>query len=305
MGDLSWIWIPIVLVAAAAQTIRNAAQKNLIKSAGTLAATSVRFIYGLPFAVIALALVGGFSDDPWPRPNGTFLAWVSFAAVAQLAATALLLAAMQQRSFIVALAYSKTEVLQVAMFSALLLDERVSGASTAAIIIASLGVIILSVKRGVAGAGLLGGWLSAAALLGVASGTGFGISAVGYRGAALALGSMPPWLAGAYTLVWAQAIQSVLIGGYLAWREPEALRQVTRAWRVSLLAGFTGALASFGWFTAFAMRNAADVRTLALVEVLYGYAVSRRLFKEKTTTQETLGIVLLVIGIIIISVQVA
>ena len=303
MGDLSWIWIPIVLVAAAAQTVRNAAQKNLTKTAGTLAATSVRFIYGLPFAVIALALIVGFSAGQWPQANATFIAWVAFGAVAQLAATALLLAAMQQRSFIVALAYSKTEVLQIALFSALLLGERVGGASAAAIIIASLGVIMLSVKRGVVGDGLLGGWLSPAALLGVASGAGFGISAVGYRGAALALGPMPPWLAGAYTLVWAQAIQSVLIGGYLAWREPEALRQVTRAWRVSLLAGFAGALASFGWFTAFAMRNAADVRTLALVEVLYGYAVSRRLFKEKTTAQETLGIALLVIGIIIISAQ--
>ena len=303
MGDLTWIWIPIVLVAAAAQTVRNAAQKNLTKTAGTLAATSVRFIYGLPFAAIALALIGGLSDSPWPKVNGPFLAWVLFGALAQLAATALLLAAMQQRTFIVAVAYAKTEVLQVALFSILLLGERISGTSAAAIIIASIGVILLSVKRGVVGDGLFGGWLSAAAILGIASGAGFGISAVAYRGSALALGPMPPWLAGAYTLVWAQAIQSALMLGYLASREPGALRVVTRAWRVSLLAGFAGALASFGWFTAFAMRNAADVRTLALVEVLYGYAVSRILFKEKTSARETFGIVLLVIGIVIISTQ--
>jgi drug/metabolite transporter (DMT)-like permease len=303
MGDFSWIWIPIVLAAAAAQTVRNAAQKNLTQSAGTLAATSVRFIYGLPFAAIALALIGGLSTNPWPQANATFLAWVSFGAVAQLAATAFLLAAMQQRTFIVAVAYSKTEVLQVALFSALLLGERVSGTSAAAIVVASLGVIFLSVKRGAVSEGLFGGWLSTVALLGIASGAGFGISAVGYRGAALALGPMPPWLAGAYTLVWAQAIQSISMIVYLVSRDPEALRAVTRAWRVSLLAGFTGALASFGWFTAFAMRNAADVRTLALVEVLYGYAVSRRLFKEKTSAQETFGIVLLIIGIIMISSQ--
>ena len=76
-----------------------------------------------------------------------------------------------------------------------------------------------------------------------------------------------------------------------------------REWRKSLLAGFAGALASFGWFTAFAMRNAADVRTLALVEVLYGYAVSWRIFKEKISRKETLGIVLLVAGIALISAQ--
>ena len=292
-----------MLVAAAAQTVRNAAQKNLTKTAGTLAATSVRFIFGLPFALIALALIAGTSTFPWPQANGTFVAWVAFGAVAQLIATALLLAAMQQRSFIVAVAYSKTEVLQIALYSVLMLGERVSGAAVIAILIATVGVLLLSVKRGVAGEGFLGGWLSTVALLGIASGAGFGVSAVGYRGAALALGPMPPWYAGAYTLVWAQAIQSVLIAVYLVWREPGALSNVARTWRVSLLAGFAGALASFGWFTAFAMRSAADVRTLAMVEVLYGYAVSRRLFKEKISAQETIGIVLLVIGIVIISAQ--
>jgi drug/metabolite transporter (DMT)-like permease len=139
--------------------------------------------------------------------------------------------------------------------------------------------------------------------LGIGSGAGFAISAVGYRAAALSLGPLPPWVAGAYGLVWAQVIQSLLIGGYLAWRQPQAFAHIAREWRVSLLAGFAGAFASFGWFTAFALRNAADVRTLALVEVLYGYAVSRRFFKEKITRRETIGIALLVAGIAAISAQ--
>ena len=301
MSYPSWLWIPIVFAAAAAQTVRNAAQKNLTKTAGTLAATSVRFIYGLPFAIAALIVCATLPGATLPQPNLTFAAWTFLGAVGQLAATALLLAGMQQRSFIVAVAYSKTEVLQVAMFSALLLSEKVSASSMLAIAIASTGVILLSFKRGAAASGLFGGWLSSSAWLGLASGAGFAISAVGYRGGALALGPMSPWLAGAYTLVWAQAIQSILIGGYLAWRQPEALKKIAQEWRISLLAGCAGALASFGWFTAFAMRNAADVRTLALVEVLYGYIVSRQIFREKMTRQETVGIALLVIGIIIIA----
>ena len=298
-----WLWIPIVFAAAAAQTVRNAAQKNLIRTAGTLAATSVRFIYGLPFALAALSVCVALPGATLSQPNATFLVWTLLGALGQLAATALLLAGMQQRSFIVAVAYSKTEVLQVAIFSALLLGERVGGASVLAIAIASSGVMLLSFKRGAAGSGFLNGWLSPSALLGVASGAGFAISAVGYRGGALALGPMSPWLAGAYTLVWAQAIQSVLIGGYLARRQPGALKKIAQEWRISLMAGCAGALASFGWFTAFAMRNAADVRTLALVEVLYGYVVSRQIFREKMTVQETTGIVLLAIGILVISVQ--
>jgi uncharacterized membrane protein len=161
----------------------------------------------------------------------------------------------------------------------------------------------LSVKFNAVKNGLLNTWLSSTAWLGLASGAGFAISAVGYRGGALALGVHSPWLAGAYTLVWAQAIQSVLIGAYLAWKQPEALRIIAREWRVSLMAGCAGALASFGWFTAFAMRNAADVRTLALVEVLYGYFVSQKIFREKMTAQETFGIALLIVGILIISAQ--
>jgi uncharacterized membrane protein len=210
---------------------------------------------------------------------------------------------MQQRSFIVAVAYSKTEVLQVALFSSLLLHEHVSALSGLAIVLASIGVLMLSVTRGAARAGLFNGWLSSTALLGIGSGAGFAVSAVGYRAAALTLSPLPAWLAGAYGLVWAQVIQCVLIGGYLAWRQPQAFVHITRAWRVSLLAGFAGALASFGWFTAFALRNAADVRTLALVEVLYGYAVSRRFFNEHVTRRETIGIGLLIIGIIAISAQ--
>ena len=70
-----------------------------------------------------------------------------------------------------------------------------------------------------------------------------------------------------------------------------------------MLAGAFGALASFGWFTAFALRNAADVRTLALVEVLYGYGVSRRFFGERVSRREAVGIGLLVLGIAVISAQ--
>jgi drug/metabolite transporter (DMT)-like permease len=297
----AWLWIPIVFVAAAAQTIRNAAQKNLTKTAGTIAATSVRFIYGLPFAIVLLALCALFSDAKFPQPNASFVAWTTLGAIGQLAATALLLAGMQQRSFIVAVAYSKTEVLQVAMFSALLLSERVGASSALAIVVASAGVLMLSIKPSVVAA--QSGWLSSSALMGVASGAGFALSAVGYRGGALTLGPISPWLAGAYTLVWAQAIQSVLIGSYLAWRQPQALKIIAREWRTSLTAGCAGALASFGWFTAFAMHNAADVRTLAMVEVLYGYVVSWKIFKEKISAQETAGMALLVIGIIIISMR--
>ena len=124
---------------------------------------------------------------------------------------------------------------------------------------------------------------------------------MGYRGAALALDTALPWVAAIYSLVWAQAIQSVLLGGYLMVRDRTGLRKVMVQWRVSTLAGLMGALASFGWLTAFAMRSAVDVRVVGLVEVFFSYALSRRYFKEQVTRREIAGILLTLAAIIVIS----
>jgi drug/metabolite transporter (DMT)-like permease len=298
----AWIWIPIVLAAAGAQTVRNAAQRSLIKSAGTLPATFVRFVYGLPFAVIGLAAVSVISPVGAPTPTAVFVAWVALGAMAQLVATAFLLAAMAQRSFIVAVAYSKTELLQIVFYSIVLLGEPASPAALFAVILATVGVLLLSIEPAAARrGGASARWWSPAAALGLACGASFALSAVGYRGAALALPDQPPWVAGPYALVFAQLMQSAVLGAWLAARDRPGLRQVMIEWRVSTLAGFMGALASTGWLVAFAMRNAADVRTVGLAEVIYGYAVSRRFFKEAVSGRELAGIVLIALGILVVS----
>ena len=290
-----------MLTAAAAQTVRNAAQRNLTATAGTLPATFVRFFYGLPFAAIGWWVALKVSALAIPGSTPVFLAWDALGAIAQLVATAFLLAAMEQRSFIVAVAYSKTELLQIALYGAVLLGDPVRASTMVAIVIATLGVLLLSVKASGERGAAVRSWFSPAAALGLASGASFALSAVGFRGAALTLGGGPPWIAGLHCLIWAQAIQSATLGLYLAARGRAGLRQVIVQWRISTLAGFMGALASSLWLTAFAMRNAADVRTVGLVEVLYGYAVSRRLFREPVSGRELTGIGLVAAGILVIS----
>ena len=301
MSYAGWIWIPIVLAAAGAQTVRNAAQRSLVDSAGTLAATLVRFLYGLPFTLAALPIALAASGVPLPPVTAPFLAWVALGAIAQLAATAFLIGAMETRSFVVAVAYSKTEILQIGVFSVALLAEPLTLAVVAAIALASAGVVLLSVKPGAMRGAGPGSWFSPSAALGLASGACFALSAVGYRGAAVALAHPLPWIAGIYALAWAQALQTVLLGGYLAARDRARLAKVIVEWRVSLLAGAAGALASMGWLTAFAMRSAVDVRIVGLVEVLYSYLVSRRFFAERVSGRETLGIALVVAGIVLVS----
>nr|WP_279343693.1 DMT family transporter [Variovorax terrae] len=295
----AWAWIPIVIWAAFAQTVRNAAQRSLTAEVGTLAATLVRFLYGLPFAALWVAALYLAAGAPvLPAFSAPYFAWVLLGAVAQLAATAFLLAAMKERNFVVAVTYSKTEVLQVALFATLFLHELPGWLSALAMGVATLGVLLLSLpKAAPAGAGSAG-WVSRAAGYGLASGAGFALSAVGYRGAALALDSGSPLFTGAWGVLWAQAIQSALLGGYLAWRQPQALGAIARSWRLSTLAGMMGALASIGWFTAFSLRPATDVRTLGLVEVLFSYLVSRRIFHEKLSRAERAGLLLVTAGVL-------
>jgi drug/metabolite transporter (DMT)-like permease len=299
----AWIWIPIVLAAAGAQTVRNAAQRSLTQSAGTLPATFVRFVYGLPFALVGLGIALTASGVAMPHPSLAFFAWVALGGMAQLVATAFLLAAMAQRSFVVAVAYSKTELLQIVVYSIVLLHEPATLAVVGAVGLATLGVLLLSLRAGALRGERTGdaSWWSPAVLLGLACGASFALSAVGYRAAALELGEVPPWVAGPYALVFAQALQSATLGGWLALRDRPGLHKVLVEWRVSTLAGAMGALASTGWLIAFAMRNAADVRTVGLAEVIYTYAVSRAIFKEAVTGRELAGIACIAIGIVIVS----
>lgn len=293
-------WIPIVLAAALAQTARNAAQRSLVAQAGTLGATLARFLYGLPFAaawVLVLHAMPVTAAAIPPFHTGYF-GWLALGAAGQLAATAFLLAAMKQRNFVIGVAYSKTDALQVAVFATLFLHELPGWVTLLAMGLATAGVVLLSWPRAATPApDGVRAWAGLAALYGLASGAGFALSAVGYRGAALQMPGVSPWLVGGWGVLWAQALQTLVLGGWLVLRNPAALRAMAAAWRASVLAGGMGALASVGWFTAFALTSAANVRTLGMVEVVFSYLVSHRLLREKLTGAERAGLLLVLVGV--------
>jgi hypothetical protein len=83
---------------------------------GCCPATFIRFFYGLPFAAAALAAIAA-AGGALPAASLGFVAWVALGAVAQVVATAFFVAAMAQRSFVVAVVFSKTEVLQIGVYS--------------------------------------------------------------------------------------------------------------------------------------------------------------------------------------------
>jgi drug/metabolite transporter (DMT)-like permease len=239
-----------------------------------------------------------------PGVNWAFAGWVIEGGLCQIAATALLLRVMAARNFAIGVAYSKTELVQVAVFGAVFLADPVTAATIIAVALATAGVLLLSPGAGEQGRlrGMLEGWTSQTALLGIASGAGFAIAAVGYRGAALELGEDVDYVAAAaYTLAWAMAIQVCVLGGWLVVRNANVIVQLLRSWRQSVAAGFMGAAASVGWFTAFAIEPAAHVRTLGLVELVFSLAIARRLFRESLSAVELAGVGLLAVALVIVT----
>ena len=293
MIAFSWLWAIFTIVAAFFQTLRNAMQRELTTSLGTVGATHVRFLFGFPFALIFLAGLALGTDVPLPRPGLTFWPWVIDGAFAQVAATALMLVAMGERSFVVTIAYIKTEPIQVAIFGLIFLGDAVTWPMMTAIVVATAGVIVMSAR-----AGMIGGLRPT--LIGLASGGMFALSAIGYRGAILSLHLQNFVMAATFTLVIGLAMQAIVLSLYLWLRSPAVLTAIMHSWKPSLFAGFMGALASQFWFLAFALATAASVRTLALIEVLFAQLVARFAFGQKTTAREAIGMVLVVAGVVLL-----
>jgi drug/metabolite transporter (DMT)-like permease len=292
--DLQLLWIPATLAAAAAQTARNATQRRLTETLGTVGATHVRFLYALPFAAMFLGALIAVTGKPPPAPNGAFLVFVAVGGGTQILGTALMLAAMRERAFSVVTAYIKTEPVQVAVFGLAVLGDPLTPLTLLAIIVATTGVIVMSFKQGLAEltrAGLR------PVVLGILAGACFGLAAIGFRGAILSLASGSFVMRATATLAWGLGLQTALLLAWLVAFDRAALVGSLGAWRASLTAGSLGALASQFWFIGFSLTAAANVRTLALVEVLMAQAVSHRLLSQATTRRELWGMALIVGGV--------
>lgn len=291
---LDHAWIPITIAAALMQCLRTAVQKKLTLNLNANANTLARYLYGLPFALMYLAAVLVFTGDAWPTLTRAFILNCIVGGSAQIAATALLIMAFTARSYAVGTALSKTEAIQAALFAAIILGEHISIGGVVALVISAAGVMAMSAPGAT--------WslqFDRAAVYGLGAGTLFGITAVGIRGANLALGGSFITSA-AVTLGIMVAMQAVVLGGYVAWREPIQFRALLRAWRPSLAVGLLSALGSVGWFTGMALEKAAYVRTLGQVELVFTVLASRFYFRETLRPREIGGMILIVAGIIIL-----
>jgi drug/metabolite transporter (DMT)-like permease len=256
-------WVVATLIAAAAQTARNAAQ-----ALGT--------------------------GEGLPALTGPSLGYAALGAIAQIAATALMLVTMKSRSFAITTAWIKTEPVLVAILATLLIGDPLTWAKFLAIGIATLGVVILSTKAETT-RGMLRDWGPAAT--GLLAGLCFGLAAIGFRGSILALPEGSFLIRATTILVLSLALQTGILLVWLLAFDRAALLASFGVWRASLLAGFLGAFASQFWFIGFSLTSAANVRTLALVEVLMALAVSAWVFRQPVTGRQILGMTVIVAGV--------
>ena len=292
--DAALLWVPLTVLGAATQVVRNSAQANLTGKIGTLGATQVRFIFGLPFAALFLAGALLAQGAGLPTFNRAAVLWTALGGLCQIAGTALMLLVMHRRAFGVAYAYIKTEPVIVALLGVLLLGDRLPLLAWLAIATVTAGVMMASVKPGEFGKLLGEGGMIAA---GVGAGGLFGLSAIAFRGAIGELATGDFILRSLTILVLAMTIQSVLLGLWLALRDRPAFTVSLREWRGSLGAGFTGALSSAFWFAAFALTAAANVRTLGLIELPMVALLSGRLTGKAMARHELAGLAIVMAGV--------
>jgi drug/metabolite transporter (DMT)-like permease len=288
------LWVPVTLGAALAQVLRNGAQAGLTRKIGTLGATQVRFVFGFPFALAFLAFARVGLGEALPAIPMVALQWCALGAVSQIAATALMLLVMRDRAFGVAYAYIKTEPVLVAAFAAVILHEMLPTASVIAVVIVTAGVVVSAVRPGDFAALFAEG---RPALTGVAAGALFGLSAVAFRGAIESVPQGSFIIRSLVMLAISLGMQTALLGAWLGLCDRAAFLGSVREWRDSLFAGFLGALASAGWFTAFSLTAAANVRTLALVEIPAAALVSYRVSGRHLLPHEIVGFLLIAAGV--------
>ncbi|MFN3937120.1 MAG: EamA family transporter [Gemmobacter sp.] len=295
-------WVLVTILAAAVQTLRFVLQKRLKRlGLSDTGATFARFLFAAPLAALALTTLLVSRGDPLPPLSGAFWVHAILGGLCQILATLCTVAMFSERAFAVGIAFTKTETVQVAAFSALILAEPVSAAGLVAILVGTAGLVVMS--RPAAGwraAGRGGGRVVA---LGLGAGGLFGLSAIGYRAATLEIGHDDALTRALVALACVTAFQVGAMAVWMRLRQPGEVGRVLRVWRPVLPVGVTGVLGSLGWFTAFAMQNAAYVRAVGQIELIFSVAASVLFFRERLRRSEVAGILLIglsIVGIVLL-----
>ena len=292
-------WIVVTIIAAFFQNLRSSFQKKINKDVSTIASTYVRFSFALPLALIFFFIYfRDFSVLAEVINQPGFLIDVTMASIFQVIFTFVLLYLFKFSNFVVGTSLSKTEVVQVAIFEYLILNEKLSKLGISGIIISTLGVIILSIKDLKL---FLRNIFSKTTLIGLISGLFLALSIVYFRSAALSLENFNSNFEKVIsTLLFGLLIPTIILTIYLLLFEKKELKKLYDDKYDCMLIGIGGFFASLSWFYAFTLIQASFVRAVGQIELLFSYFSSRYFFKEKVRVTEIIGIIIFVFGVTIL-----
>ncbi len=295
------LWIFLTLFAVVMQTLRTAGQKKLSDHMDAVAATLVRFLFGLPFAGIYLFAVWRWHGADLPPTNATFWTFAVIASVTQVVATALLIYLFSLRNFAVGTTYARTEAFLTAFVGALFFGEIITLFGWAAILVSVAGVVVLTIARTqIEAITLLQRLWNRAAAVGLGSGLCFALASLSLRKASLSLETENFQLSAGMTLVTMVTIQTLMTAGYVGLKSAHQFRAILIRWRPCLFVGLTSALGSIGWFTAMTLERAAYVKALGQIEFIFALAISTFFFRERSNFLELAGMALIASGVLLL-----
>lgn len=288
------LWVPITIAAAGFQTARTALQHRLRALLSVSGAGFVRYVYGAPLSLAAV-VIATLAGVEFPSIAWRFWPVIAAGGIGQILGTIFLIRAFDARDFAIGTVFAKTEIVQIAVFSLVLLGEPLRFGGWVSALVCMIGVTMLATK------GRRLSWASVrepAALYGLAAGGLFGLASIGIRGATKALDGGPVVMHAIVTLAVMNTMQTVLHGGYLAIREPEQIRLGLVHWRSSAIVGVLSVCGSAGWAWALALENAAKVRTLGQMELIFTFAVSYFVLHDRHTRAEFVASAIVLAGVL-------
>ena len=294
------LWIPITLAAALFQTLRFMLQRQL--SLGTLSAsgaTLARFMFSAPLVAVLILAYMAVTEQAWPRFGPQFWIYGATGGVAQIVATICVVRLFKARNFAVGITFKNTESIMALFVGWVVLGDAVGLWALAAVALGVIGVLILSAPPELAKV-RPGDMMNKASGLGLASGFLFAVSGVSYRGASLSLDLSDPIARAGLTLAAVTAMQTVALLVWLRWRDPGQVSAVWSARRVAVWVGLMSMAGSFCWFLAFTLQNAAFVKAVGQVELIFGVMASVLVFREAVSGREWVGMAVLLVSILML-----
>ena len=295
------LWAVIALIAAVAQSLRTVCQKLLIPHAGELGASFSRFFFGVAFAWLWTISICIKTNSSLPGMSASFLIFVGLAAILQIAFTILLIMMFSHRNYAIGIALSKTEILQTAILEAILIGYAASYSIMLAISIGLIGIALLSYQKIEFENGNKANlFFSSSHFLGIGSGSCLALANIFYFKATILLDSDMLLLDASFTAAIAISLQTVILGGYLSFKQPVQLMLCLANWKLGLLIGITATISTAAWFFAFAMFHLGAVRAVGQIELIISILFSWLFLKEKITLLEVIGISILGVSIILV-----